>query len=132
MQKLRHLRKASSVIDLKVALDILGQDLIPTLVQNATFGRGLPPRDFLKRNLKVANVLQDVLLNGSVTGVWGPKQGRLHQTDGAVNACYHRGWVQAELAPTERDEDYDLEKTIFIFPSDLHKRYVLFFPGYST
>lgn len=61
-------------------------------------------------------MLQDVLLSGSITGVWEFRHGRLHQTDADVNACYRKGWLQAELATTDGDEDYDLEKTVFISP----------------
>ena len=83
--------------------------------------RGLPTRKLLQARPDVVEVFRHALLYDRAEGTWEfNKEGKLCQTNEAINDCYRNGWLQAELA--ELEDEYDEGTTIYVFASVLHRR----------
>jgi hypothetical protein len=74
---------------------------------NHGFKRSLPKEDALQDIPDIAQFLRDVL-------VFGRSEDNV-DTNSMLEACYHKGWLQAELVPGGR--------TVYIFPTKIHQWY---------
>jgi hypothetical protein len=107
---LRSFREASSEISLEAALKFLNDDdALYSCILNGVYGfnRGLVRRKDLQDNPDIAEFLRKVLASSRSEDRW--------QSNPALNACYRRGWLQAELSAEE--------DTVYVFASMLHRKY---------
>jgi hypothetical protein len=70
------------------------------------FGRSLPKIDDLQRNSDLARFLGGVLASGKSIDTL--------DSNAALDRCYKKGWLQAEMLPNRR--------RVYVFPSKLHER----------
>ena len=106
---MRPFLKTSSEISLDSALQFLdNDDALFSCVLNMSqgFDRGLPHRNELQDNPDIAQFLREVLASNRSEDAW--------QSNSSLNACYRRGWLQAELTAEER--------TVYVFPTMIHRR----------
>jgi hypothetical protein len=121
-EDIRPFRKGSSIITLDAALLVLGKDtkLVSNLTSHPVFKRGLPPIEILTERPDVVEALRNVLLYNRIKGIWKFNDTQLYQANLSIDYCYRQGWLQAELAET--GNEYGGAKTVYIFPSVLHRR----------
>ena len=106
---MRPFRKASFEISLSIPLEFLGDgNALVSCIENGTrgFSRGPPDRKDLQDNPDIAQFLREVLASNRSEDKW--------QSNTALNACYRKGWLQAELSAEE--------KTVYVFPTMIHRR----------
>jgi hypothetical protein len=73
------------------------------------FKRGLPKKNVLQKNHAIAQFLREVI-------VFHRSKDTLEENP-SLNSCYKNGWLQAELSANE--------DPVYIFPTNLHRRYSL-------
>jgi hypothetical protein len=113
---LRPFRKTPSEISLDTALRFLGNDeTLFSCVASIPYGfnRGLPIME--RESLDAVRFLREVLASG--------RSEDNCQSNPALNTCYRKGWLQAELSGDEWVGGLLCSaKTVYVFPSMLHRR----------
>ena len=122
-QYLRPFRKNSLIITLEDAFEVLDDDkyLFDRLTSGTLgFGRSLPEQEELQGRPATAQFLREVLATGRSIDELSNKE---------LNYCYRRGWLQAELELSNKDETELSDKgktnkyrTVYVFPSRIHQR----------
>ncbi len=85
------------------------------MIKHSAFKRGIPPKGVLQDNPNITQFLQEVLAFNRSEDKW--------QTNCALDVCYRRGWLQAELSEEEsRDPSAPEPKTVYVFTSTLHRK----------
>ncbi|PGH34375.1 hypothetical protein GX50_02742 [[Emmonsia] crescens] len=108
----RQYRKLSVQITLEAVQEFLSDDTsFLNCIENSKmhgFCRGLPEKYILQANPAVSQFLRELVVGlGSADNL---------NSNPALNMCYRRGWLQAELL-----ED---NKPIYIFSTGIHRRYM--------
>jgi hypothetical protein len=71
------------------------------------FGRSLPTIEGLQHNPDLTRLLKGIIASG--------QSGDVLESNTALDHCYKKGWLQAELLANQKE--------VYIFPSKLHERY---------
>ncbi|EEH10578.1 conserved hypothetical protein [Histoplasma capsulatum G186AR] len=108
----REYRKRSTEITLEAAREFLSDDAsFLNCLENSKmhgFCRGLPAKYMLQANPSVSQFLREIVVD--LVSTDDPN------SNPALNTCYRKGWLQAELL--------EENKPIYIFSTGIHRRYI--------
>ena len=85
------------------------------MIKHPAFKRGIPPEGVLQNKPNITLFLRGVLASNRSEDNW--------ESNNALETCYRKGWIQAELSGDEPQKLGDPKpKTVYVFSSTLHRR----------